>query len=304
MYYLHLKFRNCGLIQCDSSKGKSTSPHLERNKYKIGEDVKNDKHFGHDLSNPIPYTLLSNVLHVLCGEIPVPTKRQSLFERIPKLDEIAKNSFIKYETPITFDKFGKIQGREIFNTQKWNWESTLPITDTFTLHDNSTKTVSGWYNWNYFRRSVKNEENRKIILDFIESIIHIEPSSLTFKETVKELSKYWETPEFQVSLQDFKNKNENICKKSWMMVLFNVTGNSSNTKPNSSTPLVVNRGVGKIKYINGEIICLIEDETICDAIINNGCGMATLLENGMVYVAGLEKYHPYGDFNEEWTQIF
>ena len=303
MYYLHLEFRNCGLIQCGLSKGRSTSPHLERDKYKIGEDIIDDENIGHDLSNPIPHTLLSNVLHVLAGEIPVPTKRKSLLKRIPIFDEIAKNSFIRYYTPpIYYDKNGYLEGAELFNTHKWHWNGTRPISTTFILHDESIKIVSGWYNWDYFRRAVKNKDNRKIILDFIESIIHVNPYSLTLKETVTELSKYWGTPEFEVSVQEFLSNNKNVCTSSWYDVFFNIESKSSNTGPKSSTPLTVCSGVAKIKYLSGEIICPIEDESICNAIIR-GFGIATLLEQGIVYVVGLEKYHPYGDFNEEWTQI-
>ena len=304
MYYLHLKFRNCGLIQCDSSMGKSTSPHLERDKHLIGENVIDDKNFGHDLSNPIPYTLLSNVLHVLCGEIPVPTKRQSLYERIPLLDEIAKQSFVKFDNPISVNQYGKIEGAEFFQTQKWHWNSTLPISQNFVLYDGSVKTVSGFYNWNMFKRNVKNKENREIILNFIESIIHVDPRSLTLENTVTELSKYWRTSEFANSLQAFLEDNKSICSMPWLNVLFNIEATGSNTAPLSSTPLTVSKGVGKIAYTNGEIICPIENEEVCEAIINNGVGSATLLENGFVYVVGLEKYHPYGECDENWTQIF
>ena len=304
MRYLHLKFRNCGLMQHESSMGKSTSPHLERDKERIGEDVINDKNFGHDLSNPIPYTLLSNVLHVLCGEIPVPSKRKSLFERIPALDKIAKQSMVRYDIPITFNQYGKMEGVELFQTQKWHWNSTMPISTMFKVADGTTKTVSGWYNWNMFRRNIKSNEARELIREFIKSIIGIDTRSLTLKQTVYELSKYWGTTEFEENLRAFLSVNPQICSKPWLNVFFNMEATGSNTAPNSSTPITVTKGTGRIKYLNGEIICPIEDESICEAIINNGVGAATLLENGMVYVVGLEKYEPYNHMGDDWSQIF
>ena len=304
MYYLHLKFRNSGLIQCGSSMGKSTSPHLERDKNIIGEYVKNDQNFGHDVTNPIPYTLLSNVLHVLCGEIPVPTKRQSLFQRIPILDEIAKNSFVKYNTPLFFDKFGKITNTEFFQTQKWQYDSTLDIQDTFTLHNGSTKKVDGWYNWDYFRRGIKSKEARDIIIKFIETIINVNPLKLTLKQTVTELSKYWDTNDFKKSLDTFLSEHRKLYTQPWLKVFFNTSATGRNTGHKSSTPLTNCRGVGRIVYLNGEIICPFDSDYVYYAIVNNGCGVADLLEHGIVYVVGLEKYHPYGSFSKDWSQIF
>lgn len=304
MYYLHLKFRNSGLIQCGSSMGKSTSPQLERDKNIIGEYVKNDQNFGHDVTNPIPYTLLSNVLHVLCGEIPVPTKRQSLFQRIPILDEIAKNSFVKYDSPLLFNKFGKIANIEFFQTQKWQPDSTLKIQDTFTLHDGTTKKIDGWYNWDYFRRGIRDKEARDIIINFIESIINVNPLKLTLKQTVFELSKYWDTNDFKNSLDAFLSEHKKLYTLPWLKVFFNTNATGRNTAPDSSTPLTNCKGVGGIVYLNGEIICPFDSDDIYNAIVNNGCGVSNLLEQGIVYVVGLEKYHPYGSFSEDWVQIF
>lgn len=304
MHYLHLKFRNCGLMQHGMSMGKSTSPHLERDKERIGEDIINDKNFGHDVTNPIPYTLLSNVLHVLCGEIPVPTKRKSLFERIPILDEIARKSMIYYYNPVTFNQYGKMEGTEFFQTQKWHWNSTMPISTTFNIADGTVKTVSGWYNWNMFNRNVKLQEHRILLREFIKSIIGIDTNSLTLKETVYELSKYWGTSVFEEKVKCFISENPRLYSMPWLNVFFNIDASGSNTAPLSSTPITVTKGTGRIKYLNGEIICPIDDENICNAIINNGVGAATLLENGIVYVVGLEKYHPYGSFNKNWEPIF
>ena len=103
--YLHLKFKNAGLLSYRKGmSGRSASPHFMYNQKVIGDTVTDTKSRGHDLTNPIPYTLLSNVLHCLCGEIPVPTKRKSIFTRNEKLDEIAKNSWFHFENELIFDK--------------------------------------------------------------------------------------------------------------------------------------------------------------------------------------------------------
>ena len=56
-------------------------------------------------------------------------------------------------------------------------------------------------------------------------------------------------------------------------------------------------------YLNGEIICPIENEAIIDAIINNGNGSATLLENGIIYVNAIENFEPIFNFKETFSKI-
>ena len=57
-------------------------------------------------------------------------------------------------------------------------------------------------------------------------------------------------------------------------------------------------------YINGDIICPIENEEIIYAIIEKGDGSATLLENGIVYVNAIEKNEPIFNFKESFTKIY
>ena len=300
MIYLHLKFENCGLVSCGKNMGKSTSPHLNKIGKVNSEDI-DFQNYGNDFSNPIPYTLLSNVLHVLCGEIPVPTKRKTPFsenyKRNEELDNIALNSYIRFDNPnIELDKFNMPKQKELFNTNKWHWNSSLPQKTNIKLANGEVKTFDGYYNWSFFKRHCTNEEdfNNKILI--IKDIIKTDPLTLTFDETVFELSKHW----------DYINKTEisKIFKGCWGNILFNIESTTPSSYPQSKTPILVNRGLAYITYLNGDIICPIENEAIIDAIINNGCGVATLLENGIVYVNAIENYEPIANFKETFTKIF
>lgn len=303
MIYLHLKFENCGLISCGKNLGKSTSPHLT----KMGKVTTNDidnQNYGNDFSNPIPYTLLSNVLLTLCGEIPVPTKRKTTFsenfQRHKEFDEIALNSYIRYDNPnIELDKFNMPKQKEIINTNKWNWQATLPQKTTFKLANGEIKVVEGFYNWSIFNRHCINDEDFKNkILAFIESIIKINPLTITFNETIFELSKYWDNLDKEFIKNEFKNKG---C---WTNVFFDIPCDSSSTHRDTKTPILVNRGTAYMTYINGDIICPIENEEIIYAIIEKGDGSATLLENGIVYVNAIEKNEPIFNFKESFTKIY
>jgi hypothetical protein len=303
MKYLHLKFENCGLVsgkrKMKMGKWESSSPHLT----KMGEITQSDidtQNYGNDFSNPIPYTLLSNVLHVLCGEIPIPTKRKTTFsekyKRNEELDKIALNSYIRYDNQdIEVDDYNLPKQKEFISSNKWHWNSEYPNKTTFKLADGTTKIGNGYYSWNIFKRHCGDTFNEKV--EILNNIIGMNSLKLTFDELVYELSKYWDSTDFSIYEKKFP--------KSWYNVLFTKNNNNnSTTYPQSRTPILTNNGEAFITYINGEIICPIENDEIIDAIINNGNGSATLLEHGIVYVNAIENFEPIFNFKETFTKIF
>lgn len=54
---------------------------------------------------PITIYHISNVLHVMMGERPVPSFRYSVYERVGEIFELAKNSYLKIDTVKYFNKF-------------------------------------------------------------------------------------------------------------------------------------------------------------------------------------------------------
>lgn len=305
MYYLHLKFDNCGLISCI----KNPIQHLNRDAGELGKNFADEKSKGHNLENPIPYTLLSNVLHVLCGEIPVSSKRITLnvltgqpLSRLNVLDDIARNSYIKYDYNIELNDKGFPKQSETFQTNKWNWNCVRNDVQTkFKLFDGSEKIVNGFYNWNYFKRSCNSNEEFYNMINFLNIIVKFDVLTKTLKETIFYVSKYWEDESTKEKINEFIKNNKSYIKP-WLNVFFNIGGSGTNTYPEFKTPLFVNRGITNITFINGEIICPIEDENIVRAIYN-GCGNATLLEDGIVYVLGIENYEPYPNFKETFEKI-
>lgn len=305
MIYLHLKFENCGLIsgkrKMKMGKIESSSPHLNKMGNISNEDI-DVQNYGNDFSNPIPYTLLSNVLHVLCGEIPVPTKRKTPFsenyKRNEELDNIALNSYIRFDNQdIETDEYNLPKQKEFISSNKWHWNSAYPQKTTFKLYDGTTKTCDGYYSWTIFRRHCGNTNTFNEKVEILNSIIGMDSLKLTFDELIYELSKYCD-------LQDFSIYNEKFSKP-WYNLFFTKNDNkNSTTHSNSKTPILTNNGEAYITYLNGDIICPIENEAIIDAIVNNGSGVATLLENGIIYINAIENYEPIFNFKETFTKIF
>lgn len=305
MFYLHLKFENCGLIsgkrKMKMGKWESSSPHLTK-MGKIESCDIDTQNYGNDFSNPIPYTLLSNILHVLCGEIPVSTKRKTFFsenfKRSEELDNIALNSYVKYTNPtIELDAYNLPKQKEFINSNKWHWNSEYPHKTTFKLFDGNIKIANGFYSWSIFKRYCGDIETFNKKVEILNNIIGMDSLKLTFDELIYEISKYWDSNDFSIYEKDFS--------KPWYNLFFKKEDNkNSTTYPQSKTPILVNRGEAYITYINGEIICPIENKNIIDAIINNGNGSATLLENGIIYVYAIENYEPILNFKDTFTKIF
>lgn len=129
-----LRFENaCALAMGPKAK------HLFRDVERMG-DFKYALSQGHDLHEPITWVAVSNVLHCLCGEIPVPSKRMTMFRRDEKLDAIAKEAYIRYEVKPIVNEKGFAENREFFSTGKLHYDSKMKGLQTlFVLFDGTVK---------------------------------------------------------------------------------------------------------------------------------------------------------------------
>lgn len=310
MIYLHFKFENCGMLL----PSKKSYPHITC----VGMDSKMVKtNGGYDFDNPIPYTLFSNVLHVLAGEIPVPTKKEILrnvyldrkLKRLPIFDEIAKNSYVRYYTDFRYKDGNKefIYG-ENFHMNKFKYDSENLAKSYYRTVDGFKK-AGGYHNWNLFRRSCADEQEYQDKLGFIKSVIGAEPLDFTFEEVVYELSKHWN--------EDISKAMDEYCESIGRKIVFNYswdnvilgankTGSSIHHKTRTYMPTV--NGLGKIAYLNGEIISQIDMDEDTERMlvekIMKGSGVARMLEGGIIYLVGIEKYEPVSNFKDKFNRIF
>lgn len=318
-WYALVEFRNGGVILPDSKLENCLTAHdnnigskcfYGHYSKKEAEAIEDFPSFTCDVSNPIPWKCVSNALHVLNGEIPVPTKRKSKLQRIPLLDEIAKNAKIRIFNPLITNERGYILGAEKFQTQKWNWNSKRKIKTDFTIFDETTsttiKTIPGWYNWRQFYCTVREKENQKQILDFIESIIGCNPRTLTLKQTVFELSKHWNNPVFKKTVSQILPTFQEITQP-WKYLFFNDYKKENEGILNTSYGkryMTEIHGFELIYRFNGEILFEFDDINIFHNLTEKGSGSATFLDGGIMFLKSIEKYKPYTSMGDDWVPIF
>lgn len=313
MGYLVLKFENANLIRSVSISKKTKKPtHLlihggESNGMSNIERVLDAT--GHDWINPIPYTTLSNVLHCLCGEIPVPTKKRSLFKRNPIYDEIAKNSYVRYDVKPEFNDKGYITNDEIYQTAKWAYDSNMTYPSFFNLSDGTIKEMNGYYHWSNIKKNITYGTDYEDLLKLIEEVIGVKPEDLSVPQVVYEMSKHYNEDTFKEKVDNFIKERKKMVngKKRILSCFYNLFFNKISTSGNidlrtSNTPLALNNGIGGKLSLSGEIICEITDE-IADKIRQNK-GVANLLEFGIIYVTGYEKYEPVPNYKEKYEKIY
>ncbi len=295
--YLYLRFENATLIEKD---------HTNKQFIRSFDGKGCLEKSGYDLTTPIPYNVLSGVLSVLCGEIPVPTKRDTLFKRIDILDNIAKNSYIQYDfKPILNDK-GYLTNKEIFTFSKSAYNANSTIKTTLVDCDGVEHEYPGKYNWNYLKRTFINNDNFIKLISFLTKLIGENCLSLTFSELYKKLTYILKNKNNNKIIDNFLENNKDIddeLKTAWKNVLFGKNATCSNTIYNSRTPLLLIKGVGKVVNISGYIICPIDDERIIKALHEN-CGVARILEGGIIYIKSLTKNPPIPYFKEKFEKIF
>lgn len=315
MMYLHLKFKNAGLLSYRKGGHGAASPHYQRNQQYFNDMITDKNSSGHDLTNPIPYTLLSNVLHCLCGEIPTPTKRLSIFSRSEELDEVAKKSHFKFETDLYFDPFGRPLFRETYQTQKNTPNTGTDSSEMFQLHDGTWKEVKGHYCWAYFDKQFKkNLDSHKSYLTLIQKYIGVNPRTLNIPQVVCELSKHWDKEEFINDAIELMQNNK--TQVGWNELLFNFniqkindevsiskTPSKGNGLWKGQTPIVNIKGINFITRLNGDIICPIEDENIINRI-KEGKGFANFLEGGIIYVDSIDFFEPIPNYEDSFKPIF
>lgn len=292
--YLVLKFENAGLVY---GRGK----HFVKSDY--GNKGHNEKSEGHDIVTPIPYTLLSNVLHKLCGEIPVPSKRPTFLKRLEIFDNIAKNSYIKYDIKPLAKKSGYgYDNAEVFRTAKYAFDSHQNANTKFVLHDGSTIIYKGYYSWAYLEKTCENKANFDLVCDFLSDAIGEDCRKYTFEQMITKLSNYWNSDAFKAKAETFF-KECKFLSKPWVNLFTNNPKCSSNTKYSSKTPLLYTSGVSNIIYLRGEIVCPIDNDEVIQAIKENS-GTATILEHGLIYVKGLKKCTHLMNFEDDYEKIF
>lgn len=308
MRYLVLKFDGSGLCV----KG-------ERHFRTYGVGTKTETDVSDNIEEPVPYTLLSNVLHVLCGEVPIPTKKsigtkdmpKSRLNRVSVLDDIAKNSYVHYNRllghPVKVGKELKtdIGYTELVRTYKFNWNS-------------NTKSMDEYHTWHYLKLHFgKDKEAHSLFLDMVRRTVGCEKLPDDIEECMHLCRKKCEGMSQEErdaivldtfgSLMKGKKTMTAIGAKyaltPWLSALGFKNGDSNNIKSSSRTPVIITSGIMTQLKIEGIIVCPIDNDAVVDKIME-GCGSATFMEGGIIRVIGLENSFPYPNKDIFFNRIF
>ena len=296
MYYLKAKFYSAK-IPLGIKSGK-TDMVFDLNMYLSGRpsDASHCKRTKFaDTVNLIQLSQISNVLHVLLGARPAPSNRESFHHRCDYIDNIAKNTLIKVESPTTY--INK-DGKEILIT-----ELTQGKKNAYNSHASNSvysygkdNTYKGYLTWSSLKKKYYYfypEVYYKILSEF-ESIsgetnLSSKYTLIEFLEKMKEDDDKWnrvkELVEYIKSVKGLKD-----CSQ---LLLQNIHGFNTVSQTNLAALTINTNPIYKL-CLNGELIFSIEDENDFNNILN-GNKMATFLDGGFLEIVDI-----FYDLNEEF----
>lgn len=231
---------------------------------------------------PLTVYQISNVLHVLFGERPVPSLRKSNYSRNEYLFEKARNSYLRINT--IKDQFGRFP-REKFRVKKSvknSWVREITIT------------------WEMIKYYINDNEKYNIYLKFLEEILGFYPMSMTYEKLidyVRELPLETSRKIFDI-IKDLKGC-DGLCYGFGLYLKNNIFSigkidksvlvrryYTNKTELFMTTLRLINFGVEDIAKINGFILVPITNEDIT-TLKENSTGTAKILDGGLVWIRGI-----------------
>jgi hypothetical protein len=281
--YLILKFNNARLFKSTYTK--------DRKPTDIGyaERSKNNQVF----IKPITAYQVSNVLHVLFNERPVPSMREVFWSINPKYFEMAQNSYLKIDSVID-DKTGEYL-QELSTIQKSMDNSWLP---------------KPLINWTVCRNYMGS--HFEWLISDINALLNIDAQKLEFQDMCNQLR--------NVDYSDLRKKVIDVQRKAFMDYIDNtkdgikLNGNGlygEKAGPSSVSGMVCAKNRSAITIINGidycfnlsgEIVIPI-DESDVPNIYKNSCtilyGGDLWIDDLVDYTSSFDDYERVGDISTE-----
>lgn len=260
-----------------------------------------------DLDNLVHFSHISNVVHVLMGQRPVPSKKVTIRKRNNHIDDIASNGLFKI-TNVPFvtyiDKEGnekKSFYKEATQGKKCFYNSNSKIK----TYDKDRTAIDGYITWDYLHK-------RKFYSE----------KSIEFTNRLKEIGKElgYQNVEKNISLVDFLydvRKNEKYqaelvelaskCGLSSPIGNYieneGKKGNSFNNCASSNLSAVtINQYLLYKVGVDGEVVLFMNDEDA--SVIENGTKVATFLDGGLAKVKSISNIYEddIEDFVDGYTE--
>jgi hypothetical protein len=260
MKYLKLNFRNAGYFQ-DSSRSKDFVFDItgQRKRKTCNRQIE-----------PITVNQISNMLHVLMGERPKASLRETIIERQDDIFQIANNSYLKIDTLMTYNKKNK--------------KSYFPK-ESMTTRKSVYNSYSTSANLIYWKR-IEDLLESDLYKEFINLINDLFGYDVIEKHTCQEalliLNKnFLKNGKLRKFIKLLKSKR----KMPLVNLMNGLKGKNVAINSNARTLITTNSGIDYITRISGSIIVPIEDSYI--EKIKQNKGIATLLDGGFVWIESL-----------------
>lgn len=250
-YYLKLKFQNAKLFRTNKGTKDKSFSIIEGNKDRKGLV---------QFAEPITVFQISNMLHCLFGERPVPSHRHSFYSKSEYLFKKAEDSMV------TINNYTRL------NT---NTNKTEFIGESFS----TKKAVYNSYNanavitWSIVKRYCG--EHFDWVLGNINTILNDETTKFTFVEVVNKLR--LDTSDKTTLFNGLKNRRLTAIYSYYLL-----DKNSSDLTKKFETALTIVNGIEKVVKLSGEVIVPINKDDMIK--LQNSKGTAKILDGGLVYI--------------------
>ncbi|MCX5814285.1 MAG: hypothetical protein NT178_17335 [Proteobacteria bacterium] len=230
---------------------------------------------------------VSNVLHVLMGERPVPTIRKTLLKPDLSIQEAAKKARVIIDTPC--DERDRYESREMMTARKTVKDSWQTSKIVYFLGGAPVQIKGGLLYWARLERLL----GEALLNDFIDTV-----KSITGDKNVTHTISAHRAIEILHNNYDLSRVQHfcQKCIKAQRKALVNIIDPKANKESitfhagvgSKLNIQMVNSGPENINKISGTIFVPLNDELI--SRLSKGCGVATILEGGLAYIEGIEEW--------------
>lgn len=280
---LLLKFSNARLFRKFNRKTKKNIYTKDKIFCPLGINNVNRNQVPHFIE-PITKHQISNMLHVLFNERPVPTLRKSFYDKNEYYMNKADESYLKINTP----KIRKFEDGEDFYYEKqhikkavfnaWNgevkpdWFIVKRYIDNNNMFNDFVSMLNGLLN--------TNDVTKLTFLDVI-GLVRKLPSNL-----ICELYNYIENKMIgKLSITyTFGIKRDNLIEPSYSQITQNMNNG-----------ITINNGIDTVLNLDGEIAIPVNNEDIFN-LKNNSKGFAKLLDGGLVWIDSIISSYEFNEY--------
>jgi len=227
---------------------------------------------------------VSNVLHVLMGERPVPTIRKTLLKPDMSIQEASRAAFVVIDTPCD-----ALSPNEMITARKAVKDAWATAKIAYFLGSKPVLVKGGLLYWARLGRLLGDE----LLNDFINAIQSIMNErnvtrNITVHRAIEIMHDNYDSPRVRIFCQKCIK-----AKRTSLVNLINPDGNKDSITFHQNVGsklniIMVNSYPEYIKKISGTIIIPLDEILI--ARLSNGCGVATILEGGFAYIEGIEPW--------------